>query len=44
MNIEDVEGIILINGFKTDEYTEEGQFKIKVFLRRVLKELGDHSV
>lgn len=44
MNIEVVGGLTLINGFRTDEYTEEGQYKIKVFLRRVLNELGDKSV
>lgn len=40
MLIEDINGTIFINEFKIDDYTEEGQYKIKLLLQRVLKELG----
>lgn len=39
MDIEEINGIIYINDFKIDDFTEEGKYRIKLFLQKVLKEL-----
>jgi len=44
MNIEEIGSTTFINGFKIDEYTDEGLYRIKTFLRKVLKEIGDNSI
>ena len=44
MNIEEIGGVTFINGFRIDEYTDEGLYRIMTFLRKVLKEVGDNSI
>lgn len=40
MVIEEVNGFVLVNGFNIDEYSEDGRYKIRKFIQKVLNELS----